>query len=142
MTKSKRMIIHLADDLDVWIGEQAAREGLDSPTWARVVLTRLKNGLPAVPGSAPQLMAPELPPVPLPMAVEHNSPSQESPERFDLLDDLLESRVEQAAQAAATASFVTSPPAANDLSHELVGAAHPLRRLERVKYNPGRGGYG
>jgi hypothetical protein len=58
------------------------------------------------------------------------------------LGALLDSRVEQAAQSQSTASFIAPPPAADDLSHELVGAARPLRRVERVKYNPGRGGYG
>lgn len=123
---TKRIMIRLADDLDAWISEQSAREGLDNATWARAVLTRLKNGLPPIAGVAS------------PMQFESPVAEQSSND----LDSILGSRVEEAAQVTATASFVTSPPAANDLSHELVGAAHPLRRLERVKYNPGRGGYG
>lgn len=134
-TLSKRMVIRLADDLDAWIGEQAAREGLDNATWARAVLTRLKNGLPPIAGSQPQrVVTAQDEPYPR-NGIDPYQPSND-------LDALLESRVEQAALASGASSFVTQPPAADDLSHELVGAAHPLRRLERVKYNPGRGGYG
>jgi hypothetical protein len=132
---TKRMVIRLPDDLDTWIGEQSAREGLDNATWARAVLTRLKNGLPPIAGSQPQRVV---------TARDEPYPQTgiDPYQPIDDLDALLESRVEQAVQASGPSPFVTSPQAADDLSHELVGTAHPLRRLERVKYNPGRGGYG
>lgn len=134
MSLTKRMVIRLPDDLDAWIGEQAAREGLDNATWARAVLTRLKNGLPPI--ATPFQRGVTVTDAPRPQnGIEPNETGND-------LDALLESRLQEAAQASMPSAFITPPPAANDLSHELVGVAHPLRRIERVKYNPGRGGYG
>lgn len=43
-TLSKRLVVRLPEDMDAWIGEQAALEGLDNATWVRSVLTRMRNG--------------------------------------------------------------------------------------------------
>lgn len=44
-TLSKRVVVRISDELEQWIGAQAENEGLDSATWVRSMLTRMKNGL-------------------------------------------------------------------------------------------------
>jgi hypothetical protein len=42
---NKRLVVRLSDDLEQWIGAQAELEGLDTATWVRSILTRMKNRL-------------------------------------------------------------------------------------------------
>jgi len=133
---TKRMVIRLGDELEAWIGERAEREGLDNAAWVRSLLTKMMNGLVAMPRDdiARRLVTAQ--------DDRHPQTGIDPDQSTNSTDALLESRVEEAAESAAPPLFVTPPPAADDLSHELVGPAYPLRRFERVRYNPGRGGYG
>ncbi len=132
---SKRLVIRLGDDLDAWITQRATLEGLDNAAWVRSLLAKTMNGLVPLPAHSHQPSAtPQTEPDPR-IGIDPNPPT-------DDLDTLLANRVEQAAESASPSPFVTAPPAEDDLSHERVGVAHPLRRVERSRYNPGRTGYG
>jgi hypothetical protein len=41
---TKRVVVRISDELELWIAEQAEAEGLDSATWVRSILTRMRNG--------------------------------------------------------------------------------------------------
>jgi len=41
---SKRLVVRISEELEQWIGAQAELEGLDSATWVRSILTRMRNG--------------------------------------------------------------------------------------------------
>jgi hypothetical protein len=140
---TKRMVIRLGDELDAWIAAKAEREGLDNAAWVRSVLTKMMNGIMPMPRgdlerrlvspgtSSRGVQEPTQPQISL-------DPDQPAGN----IDALLETRAHEAAESVAPPLFVTPPPADENLTHELVGTAYPLRRIERSRYNPGRGGYG
>ena len=41
---TKRIVVRMSEDLDQWISEQAENEGLDSATWVRATLMRMRKG--------------------------------------------------------------------------------------------------
>jgi hypothetical protein len=41
-----RLVVRLPDDLLAWIEQQAQAESLDSATWVRATLSRMRNGQP------------------------------------------------------------------------------------------------
>lgn len=43
-TLNTRLVVRLPDDLLAWIDEQAAAESLDSATWVRATLARMRSG--------------------------------------------------------------------------------------------------
>jgi hypothetical protein len=130
-TLSKRLVLRISDDLEAWIGKEAESEGLDNATFVRAVLMRLMNGRAPMLGVAPPQPA---------MTAQDEPQFRVDPEKpITSIDELLDARIQAAAVAA---PFIATPPSVNDLSHELVGAAYPLRRVERSRYNPGRNGYG
>lgn len=47
MSLKARVVVRMSDELEQWIGQQADSEGLDSATWVRSTLTKIKNGLAA-----------------------------------------------------------------------------------------------
>lgn len=51
MALSERIVVRMSDELYRWIGQQAEREGLDSATWVRSTLTKLKNGVQSKPAA-------------------------------------------------------------------------------------------
>ena len=169
-TLSKRLVVKIPDDLDTWINQQAEEQGMDAQNWVRSLLTRtmkgllprpridLEQGMTDVDGSS-------IPPCDIkyqPLgrlaarlegigqrAIDAGGvlPTSEeiiaagrSDERLE--NDLLAARAAEAAESAKPPLFVEAPPAEEDLSHERVGAAVPLHRIERSRYNPGRSGYG
>jgi hypothetical protein len=132
---TKRMVIRLGDELDAWIAAKAEREGLDNAAWVRSALTKMMNGIMPMPrGDLERRLTVQEPTQP--------QSGLDPDQAAGNIDALLESRAHEAAESVAPPLFVTPPPADENLTHELVGTAYPLRRIERSRYNPGRGGYG
>lgn len=120
-----RMMIRLSPEDRSWVAEQAEDEGVEPHIFVRLLINRARRGRPLLIAQAAQQTATPLPPV----VTQSEWPQPQTIAPTPELDDLIEARLSEEAQGLA-------------IQPEEYSAAIPLRRVERVKYNPGRTGTG